>query len=362
MRKIVFLLPLVVSACAMWKTPDAGPTSSGLIVRVKNQDRRLARRDALENVLPLFIDPLKERDPGVEAVLKRSGRFVGLERRLKTDGRLVEIRMDRLSEALRRTGAVVPAGYESDSQIVLIAFGDRSAELRPEERLAADAFEVAMFGRGQQAKDVDDQLIKLKNPIHAKSEEEMISQARQKGWGWLITGQVTTSARREARAGIWRATAQMTCSFYALTRSTQVTVIKTDASSVDVSSSSALTRAIEQSAEESAIRVDQLLTREREGRATLSVLMTGRKDLDYIRQVVDSLRRVPGVAGASLLTWKGADDLLTLNVYVDHLTADVLGARLLQQDPSLRVDAIETQDGRLTLQGPDIPANEDRGQ
>jgi hypothetical protein len=38
-----------------------------------------------------------------------------------------------------------------------------------------------------------------------------------------------------------------------------------------------------------------------------------------------------------------------------------LAARLINADRALRVTGVETEDGRLTVAGPELPASEDRG-
>ena len=68
-----------------------------------------------------------------------------------------------------------------------------------------------------------------------------------------------------------------------------------------------------------------------------------------------------GVEGASLTAWSSYEGMPLIHAYAAGLRVDELAARLLRLDPALRVDAIETEDGRLTLEGPEVPENEDRG-
>lgn len=355
---------LLVSGCASWRAPAPGPTEEGLAVAVRARDKAAARREALESLLPLYLTEAARSGPAasaVEKVLSQPAPLVARERHPEKGPGVVEVRVDALSAALRKTGAVVPPGYEGGPEVVLIAFGDRAAPREGRDKLSADALEVALFGRGIQAKDADDELSPIPRPLKSKTEAGLAEEAAGQGWAWLAAGRVETAARREPVSAAWRAKARLTVSLYALASSTQATSLEASGESLDVSSASAVTRAVEQAAQEAALRVERAQRARRGGRATLAVLISGRKDPRYLARVVSDLRRSPGVEGAALTQWRSLDDMALIHAYARGVKAEELAARLLHDDASLRVAAIETEDGRLTLEGPEIPESEDRG-
>lgn len=361
-RALAAAAALALSGCASWRGPSPGPTDDGIAVAVKSREPAAARREALESLLPLFVAPAARaaRAQAVDAALAAPG-LTGRTRLPKKGPGAVEVRVDAASAALRKSGAAVPPGYENGPETVLLAFGDRASAATPYEVLAADAFEVALFGRGLQAKDADDRLSPLKTPLKAKTEADAAAEAARMGWAWLAAGRAEASAEPEPTAGAWRAKARLTVSFYRLGVSTEPARLETAAQDVDVSSRAAVTHALELAAQDAAARAERRVVAARGGRATLAVLVAGRKDPAYLRRLVSDLRRVDGVAGAALVAWKSYDGMPLVHAYASGLRADELAARLLRLDPSVRVDAIETEDGRLTVEGPEVPENEDRG-
>lgn len=363
MRREILAAVLLGSGCA--SAPRPGPTPGGLAVRVQARDRAAARREALGSVLPLFLSDaaLGRRAEALEAeVFARAPEFIGSEKIPKKGDGVVEVLVDPLSTALQKAGLIRPPGYASGPEVVLIALGDRATGPLPTERLAAEAFETALFGRGFQAQDADDTLARLKHPLKAKNEADAVAEAAAGGWPWLAAGRLTAEAAREPRADAWRAKARLSISLYGLSAPGAAPErFDADGQALDVSSFSAVSHALEQAAQEAAARVDGALSRRRAGRATLGVLISGYKQPELIRRVVDDLRRVPGVEGAALATWHGPDEMALIHVFAAGLRADALAARLLHDDASLRVDAIETQDGRVTVEGPEVPESEDRG-
>lgn len=351
---------LLLGACA---APAPGPTPEGIAVSVRARERGAARREALTALLPLFVaEPARsEKAAAIEKVLVEPGRIVGRERPAKKGPGVVEVRVDALSAALRKTGAVAPPGYEIGPEIVLIASGDRAAPRAARDKFAADALEIALFGRGIQAKDADDELSPIPTPLKAKTEAAAAEEAARQGWAWLAAARATAAAKREPVSAAWRATAKMRVSLYALAASTEPAAFESSGEALDVSSASATARAIEAAAQEAAVRVDGGMAARRGGRATLAVLVSGRKDPAYLGRVVSDLRRAPGVVGAALASWSSLDGMALIHVYVRGLKAEDLAARLLHDDASLRIGAIETADGRLTLEGPELLESEDRG-
>jgi hypothetical protein len=134
-----------------------------------------------------------------------------------------------------------------------------------------------------------------------------------------------------------------------------------DGEAVDVSSSSAVTRAVESAAQAAAVRVDREMARKRAGRSTIAIFLSGAKDPVYLRRVLRDLRRCEGVEGASLITWRSLDDMALIHAYAVGLGADLLAARLLRVDTALNIGSVETEDRRILLEGPEASAPEDRG-
>lgn len=356
---------LLASACASLRP---GPTSDGAAVRVGAREKAAARREAIEAVLPLFLTDAARsgKSAALEtAVFEKPDRFIGRSRlpgKGKQGDSVVEVRLDALSDALKKAGLVRPPGYEAGPELVLIALGDRGAGPDAAERLAADFLETALFARGIQAQDADDRLIKLKHPLKAKTEAAAAAEARAGGWAWLAAGRAEASARREPESAAWRARARLSVSLYGVAGSSGPARFDGNGEATDVSSFSASGRALEYAAQDAAREVEAEMARRRAGRATIAIFLSGRKETDYVLRVIRDLRRVPGVEGAALAAWRALDEMLLLHAYAVGLGADLLTARLLRQDASLRVGSIETSDNRLTLEGPEIPESEDRGQ
>ena len=367
MRRTVLLGTFLLSGgCA--SVPQPGPTREGIVVTVPAQDKAGAQRQAIESVLPLFLPPAARREKSAEleaavfASPKKVKACIGGRKLSRSGASRVEVKVNALSAALQGAGLVRPPGYGSGPEDLLLALGDRAVGPTPTERFAADALETALFGRGIRAVDADDQLRKLAHPITAKTEAATVSQAAAGGWSWLATGGVTGAASREVQSGAWRGRARFSFSLHGVDRSTAPAPLDADGEALDVSSFSAVSRAIEAAAQEAALRMDKLLARKRAGRATIAVLVSGDKDPSFLNRLVADLRRVEGVQGAALISWRDLDQMALIHAYAGALAADGLAAKLINADPSLRVTAVETEDGRLTIAGPQTSASEDRGQ
>ena len=311
----------------------------------------------------MFIgeDVRRQSPQTVERLLAAPDPFIGQESFPKKGDGVVEIRVDPLSIALRKAGLVIPEGFDRGTESVLIAFGDREIGPNPGERVAADAFETALFGRGVEAKNADDGLRRLPHPLTAKTDADTVAQAAQFGVPLLVMGRTIVAAGPEPAASAWRAKAELKISLYELTVSTRPTAWDVSSEAVDVSSQAAAVRALEQSAQEGAARLDGWLKRQRGRQVTLGVLISGRKDPAYLLRLMRSLRRTPGVIAASLVLWRSLDDMALIHAYAVGLNVDELAARLLREDPSLRLESVETEDHRLTLSGPENSTSDDRG-
>ena len=357
---------LIASGCA--SAPRPGPTIYGIAVTVPAHDKAGARRQAVESLLPLFLTPAARHekaavlDKAVFANAKAMKAFIGYQKLSKTGQSLVEIRVNTLSAVLQSAGLIRPPGYSSGPEVMLLALGNRAVGATPTERFAADALEIALFGRGIQAQDADDELLKLEHPITAKTEAETVAQASAGDWAWLATGGVANVARHEVQSDSWRGRARFSLSLYGVDPSTTPARIDADGEALDVSSGAAVAHAIEAAAQEAALRMEGLMTRKRVGRSTIGILVSGYKDPAFLTRLVGDLRRIEGVEGAALVSWQDLDEMVLIHAFAGTLAADGLAAKLINVDPKLRITAVETEDGRLTIAGSQIPESEDKGQ
>jgi hypothetical protein len=295
-------------------------------------------------------------------VLSRAKTFVARETHPKRGPGVVEIRVNALSAVLQHAGLSRPPGYASAVELVLIALGNRATGPTGIERFAADALEVALFGQGIQAQDADDQLVQLQHPIKAKTEAALVVEAADTGWPWLTTGGVDSAVQAVPRSGSWRARSRLTLSLYGGSAAREAEPLVADGEALEVSSAAAVSRSIEAAAQQAAVRVQELMTRKRAGRSTIAVMLSGYQDQTFIARVLRDLRRTPGVEGAALTAWAVDDTMASINAYATGLSADALAATLINRDPALRVVGVESEDNRLTVEGEQIPAGEDKGQ
>ena len=363
MKTLALGVVLLLSAgCA--SAPRPGPTLEGIAVRTTVRPKPAARREALESLLPLFLNDAARRRYSTlleDAVFAKPAAFIGYEKIPKKGDGLVEVRLELLSAALQKAGLIRPRGYAAGPEVVLIAFGDRAVGPSTVERFAADVFETALFGRGIQAQDIDDDLIQLKTSIKAKTEAETVAAAAAGGWAWLAAGKIGGAAQPEPQSGSWRAKAHMSIALYAA-GAAEPDRFDAEGTALDVSSSAAISHAFEQSAQDAAVRVEGVMARGRAGHATLTVMVSGYKDPALLRRVIADVRRTPGVESAALVSWHGQDEMAVIHAYTPTLTVEILAAKLINSDPGLRIIGIETADARVTVEGPDIPESSDRGQ
>ena len=288
--------------------------------------------------------------------------FLGYPKLSKKGDSLVEVKLDALSGALQGAGLVRPPGYSSGPEVLLLALGNRAVGPTGLERFAADVLETALFGRGVQAQDADDEIVKLEHPITAKSEEGTVAQAVAGGWTALATGGVADVARYEVQSNSWRGRARYSLSLYGVDATTAPARVDADGEALNVSSFSAVSDAIEAAAQEAATRMEKAMARRHVGRATVGVLVSGYKDPAFLNRVVGDLRGMEGIEGASLISWHGDDEMAVIHAFATTLKADQIAAKLMNSDPKLRITAVENDDARITLVGPQIPDSEDMGQ
>jgi hypothetical protein len=364
----LFLAALLACGCA--SAPRPGPTLQGIAVTVPSRGKNGARRQAVESLLPLFLTPDARQqkaaaiDKAVFPSAKKLKTLIGYQKRSRKNGvgSLVEVKIDALSAALQRAGLIRPPGYTSGPEVLLLALGDRAVGPTSNERFAVDVLETALFGRGIQAQDADDQIVQLRHPITAKTEAGTILQAAEGGWSGLVTGGISNVARHDVPSSSWRGRARYSLALYGVERSTSPARFDADGDALDVSSGAAVTAAIESAAQVAAVRVEGLMARKHVGRATIAVLISGYRDPVFLNHVLADLRGTDGIEGAALVSWQGPEEMAVIHAYATTMTAESLSTKLINSDPELRVTAVENEDQRITIAGPSIPASEDMGQ
>lgn len=344
----VLALAAGVGGCS-WGRLYAGATSQGEAVRVAALEPRAARRQALESVLPLFFagPALREKSAALEEkVFAHAERFTGRERLAGRGEPVVEVRLDALAAALEEAGLLRPPGFADAESRVLLAVSepDGGYGIGP----VADSLRRALITRGVAAADARDPLNPA--PFKAKTASEAVAEAAAGGVDWLLLARTLASVEPDAQAGAWRAAARLEAELYATKGSTQPVSILAQASAVDVSSASARGRALEQAGEEAAASISARLEKGRSGRSEYSVLSLPPRDAKRIRALIEALRQVAGVESAGLRAWRGPEDAAVVKVFAAGLSVEELAARLLRQDPSLRLAGVEPGDRRITIE------------
>ena len=202
--------------------------------------------------------------------------------------------------------------------------------------------------RGVAAADARDPLNAA--PFKAKTASEAVAAAAAGGVDWLVLGRTAASVEPDGQAGAWRADARLDAELYATKGSTSPVAVLAQASAVDVSSASARGQALEQAATEAAASVAARLEKGRSGRSEYMVLSLPPRDAAKIRSLVATLRLIEGVESASLGAWRGPEDAALVRVFAVGLSVEELAARLLRQDPSLRLAGVEPEARRITLE------------
>jgi hypothetical protein len=352
---VAALCVLAASGCASLRP---GPTEKGLAVRVSSRTRAAARREALASTLPLFFpDGIAPNPARLERyVLSRSGDFIGRERLGGKRPPVVEVLIDELAAVLMREGLARPPGYVTGQEKVLIALGPSGGAPRKTDLVVGSALRVALFGRNFLARDLHD-------PTDiANSDKDIVryavlteTQTVSIAWGywdWAVTGSVLASIGAEPTRGVSRAVAHLDGRFYELNFSSAPIPFGADAEAVDVSTSAAVDRALEQLGTEVAGGVARRVAERRAGRESVAFMLAGAKDPARVRSLIAALRKVPGVEGASLYQWNGPFDSMDVWAFVQGLTPESLAAKLLGDNPDLRIIGIDSEAHEIFLEAP----------
>jgi len=349
-RRALALLVLAfgLGGCS-WGRLRAGSTSAGEAVRVTAREPGAARRQALEAVFPLFFSAAARQENAValeEKVFARPERFLGRERAPKGREHLIEVRLDALASALESAGLLRPAGFAKGEGKVLLAISesDGGYGIGP----VADSLRRALMTRSVAAADARDPLNMA--PFKAKTPETAVAEAAAGGVEWLVMGRAFAAVEPDEQAGAWRAAARLEAQLYATRGSTAPASISSQSTAVDVTSSSARGRALEQAGAEAAELIAARLEKARSGRYEYSVYSLPPREAAKIRSLVAALRLIEGVESVGLLAWNGPEDAALVRVFAKSMNVEELAARLLRQDPSLRLAGVEPEARRITIE------------
>ncbi|MEK7384688.1 MAG: hypothetical protein AAB262_15575 [Elusimicrobiota bacterium] len=344
----VIVFAFGIGGCS-WDRLPSGSTRDGESVRVSTLEPQAARRQALESVLPLFFSESARREKSVvleEKIFVRVERFTGRERLVVRGEPIVEVRLDALAAGLEGAALLRPAGFATGSSKVLLALSESDGGYGI--GTAADSLRRALVTRGVAAADARDPL--NAKPFKAKTASEAVAEAAAGGVDWLLLGRTFTTVEPDAQAGAWRATARLEAELHATSGPSQPAAISSQASAVDVSSASALGQALEQAGAEAAASLAARLEKGRAGRGEFTVLSLPPRNAAKVRSLVAALRLIEGVESASLGAWRGPEDAASVRVFAVGLSVEELAARLLRQDPSLRLVGVEPEARQIMIE------------
>jgi hypothetical protein len=352
---VAALAAVLASGCA---SLNPGPTKKGLAVRVSSRTRPAARREALAGVLPLFFpDGVAENAARLDRlVLSRAGDFTGRERLGGRRPPVVEVLIDELAAVLMKEGLARPAGYVTGQERILIALGPSGRAPTKADLVVGSALRVALFGRNYVARDLHDPTDMANSDKDIERYKVLIETQTVAiaagGWDWAVTGAVSAAVVRAPTRGVYRAAAHLDGNFYELAYSSAPIAFGGDSAVVDVSTSAAADHALEQLGAEVAGGVARRIAQRRAGRESVAFLLPGPKDPARVRALIAALRRVPEVEGASLYQWNGPFDSMDVWAFVQGLTPEGLVAKLLADDPDLRVVGIDSEAHEVFLEAP----------
>ena len=335
------------SSCAFRRlTPGLSKKGAAVAVTAPSLDD--ARRQAVSTALDLFVVPGSSAAlAAAEIVRDRAAEFVASSR-FKAGKGVVDVDFTRLQAALDKEGLLRPAGFPTSEPRVLLLVAEPELILDLGVGPAADALRRGLSAHGLTAIDGRDSLNKF-SPKD-KSVEALTVAAARSGADWLVIAAASVRAERDAASGAWRARASLIGDEYEVSSSTPVDQIRSDTTVLDVSSTAARAKALDQVGEESAASIAAVIARAQGGRTAGAVFVTGAFDLPRLKTFMSSLRETDGVSGASLAIWRDEDGAAIIQVFLSGLKTDGLYARLLRRDPTLTLLSIEPDDGRMTVE------------
>ncbi len=345
----VFTAALLVGACAFGRMKP-GLTKEGAAVAVAAPTLDDARRQAVSDTLELFLAP------GSAAFVKmtetfraRAAELTGRARFKKGKG-VVEARFVKFLIALDKEGLLRPAGFSSKEPRVLLLVSEPQGILDLGVGPAADALRRGLSAYGMTAIDGRDSLNEFMSK--GKDPASLAAGAARLGADWMLIAAASASAELDPATRTWRGRASLIADQYAVKSSTPAAQSQAEASVLDVSSSAARGKALDQVGEETASKVAATIKRSLGGRSEGAIFVVGAADLPRLKSLLASVRAIEGVAGAYLGVWRGEDETVILRVFMTGMKIDDLAARLLRKDPSLTLLSVEAADGRLAVEIP----------
>lgn len=352
MRNFLAVLPLaLLGACAFGRL-KSGLTKEGAAVPVTAASLEAARRAAVDESLELFLAP------GTPSAAKAAGELGARAAELtgranwKAGKGVVEVRFAKVLAALDKAGLLRPAGFAAREPRVLLLVSEPQGILDLGVGPSADAIRRDLSARGMSGVDGRDGL----NEFLAKGREPaaLARGAARLGADWMLLAAASASADYDAPSGSWRGRANLIGDVYKVSESTPVAQVQSDASTLDVSSSSARGKALEQAGESLSAKLAGVINRSQGGRSEGAVFVVGGGDVSRLKGLIAAVRASEGVAGAYLGVWRGDDEAVILRVFLNAgMKIDGLAARLLRRDSSLTLLSVEPDDGRLSVELPE---------
>ncbi len=351
MRRELLVLPaaLLLGACAFGRMKP-GFTKEGAAVAVSAPTLEDARRRAVRQTLDLFLAPGSTTSvKAANDFAARAADYTGRARFKKGKG-VVEVRFANLMVGLDKEGLLRPAGFSSREPRVLLLVSEPLGILDLGVGPAADAIRRGLSAHGMSGIDGRDGL----NDFLTKGKDaaSLAAGAARLGAGWMLVAAASASAEMDPGSGMWRGRASLIADQYDLKSSTPTPLAQSDASVLDVSSSAARGKALEQTGEEMASKVAAEITRSLRGRTEGAIFVVGAVDVARLKALLSAVRGIDGVAGAYLGVWRNEDENAVVRVFLNGFKIDDLAARLLRRDPSLTLLSVEPEDGRLAVEIP----------
>lgn len=347
MRRALPLAALLLGGCAFGRLRP-GLTKTGGVVAVTAATPDEARKRALDATMDLFVAPgTPESERAASYAAAHAAALVGRVTLKKGSG-LAEVDFSRVALALDKEGMLRPAGFSAKEPTVLLLVAEPDGILDLGVGPAADALRRHLSAYGLTAIDGRDSLNGLK--YKDGTPESLVAAARKAGADWILVAAASVTASEEPASKTWQAKAVLVADAYKSSSPVPVEQLRAETSAVDVSSGAARGKALDEAGEDAAGKAAGLVQKSLGGRVEAAVFVTGGADIAQLRALVSALRKVEGVNGAYLASWLGEDGDAVVRVFLTGMKTDGLAARLLRRDPSLTLQSVEPDDGRLTVE------------
>lgn len=338
-----------LGACAFGRL-NPGLTKEGAAVTVTAPTLADARRDAVTRSLELFLAPSSTQAAAVaEELGARAADLTARARWREREGRgVVEVRFGAMLAALDKKGLLKPDGYSSREPRILLLVSEPQGILDLGVGPAADALRRSLSARGMNGVDGRDGLNAFKPA--GVDPAALAAGAGRMGADWLLIGAASASAEPDRASGAWLAHAALLSDLYEVKGAVPSAQFRSEGTAVDVSSSAARAKALEQAGEDAAAKAAEEIARARAGRSEGAVMVVGAGDAGRLKSLLSALRSVEGVAGAYLALWRGEEESAVVRVFLKGVKVDGLAAALLRRDPSLTLLSVEAESGRLAVE------------